>query len=87
MNLLTIISTLLLTLLATSSLACKCINKDGGKPQNEATRRACRYARGIIVEGAITDCDADSMSQKLSDFHFRCGTYNSRSDCRCPHGC
>lgn len=81
---------ILFALLTTSSLACKCISKADGKAHNEETRRACRYARGRIVEheqADLTDCNADSMSERLSDFHFRCETYNSRSDCRCPRGC
>ncbi|KAF2446520.1 hypothetical protein P171DRAFT_483859 [Karstenula rhodostoma CBS 690.94] len=85
MKLFTLLYSILFTLFTTSSLACKCISKADGKAHNEETRRACRYAHGRIVEheqGSLTDCNAHSMSQKLSDFHFRCETYNSRSDCR-----
>ncbi len=58
--------------------ACKC----GGNI--DATRACCRQTGGVP---SGDDCPANTISERLSNFHSCCLNFGTRSDCRCPIGC
>ena len=59
--------------------ACKCVN--GGK-NDDATRACCTQLRGNFRNG--DDCQAGSISEKLSNFRSCCRSRGFTSDCDCP---
>ena len=59
--------------------ACKCVN--GGK-DNAATRACCAQLGGNFRNG--DDCQAGSISEKLSNFRRCCRDRGFTSDCDCP---
>jgi hypothetical protein len=67
-----------LTALFTAADACKC----GGN--QDATRACCRQVGGVP---SGNDCPANTISERLSNFHSCCLGFGVRSDCRCPVGC
>lgn len=58
--------------------ACKC----GGN--RDATFACCRNVGGVP---SGNDCPANTISERLSNFHSCCLGFGVRSDCRCPVGC
>lgn len=62
----------------TTADACKC----GGNV--DATRACCRDVGGVPTSN---DCPANTISERLSNFHSCCLGFGVRSDCRCPIGC
>jgi hypothetical protein len=59
--------------------ACKCVND---YVDNAATEACCNRLGGSFVNG--NDCNADSISEQLSDFRNCCGESQLTSDCDCP---
>jgi hypothetical protein len=59
--------------------ACKCVA--GGK-DDAATRACCSQLGGNFVNG--DDCQAGSISEKLSNFRRCCRDRGFTSDCDCP---
>ncbi|KAF2686424.1 hypothetical protein K458DRAFT_279079, partial [Lentithecium fluviatile CBS 122367] len=71
--------TAILAFLPDSSVACKC----RGQHSSETTQICCKEAKGNFINGV--DCNAHSMSQRLSDFAFCCRErFFVKSDCGCP---
>lgn len=59
--------------------ACKCVND---YVDYAATEACCSRLGGEFVNG--NDCNADSISEKLSNFRNCCGESQLTSDCDCP---
>ncbi|KAF1849269.1 uncharacterized protein K460DRAFT_404507 [Cucurbitaria berberidis CBS 394.84] len=72
-----------LVLLATTLLvgadACKCVNNGAN---TDATRACCAQLKGNFRNG--NDCQAGSISEKLSNFRRCCQGKGFTSDCDCP---
>ncbi|KAN0070596.1 hypothetical protein V8E54_011465 [Elaphomyces granulatus] len=62
---------------------CKCWHNR--KNFIQATKRACRAADGRM--NAVGDCEAGTMSDRLSDFWHACKEDFTVSDCLCDWGC
>ncbi|KOS17046.1 hypothetical protein ESCO_005869 [Escovopsis weberi] len=84
------LSTLVLAAAAAAPLvdACKCI-MPSGLANIDWTLKCCKIVPGAKANG--NDCNAHSMSQKLSRFHDCCQgmgrSLDIRTDCPCPAGC
>ncbi|KAF2448952.1 hypothetical protein P171DRAFT_509337 [Karstenula rhodostoma CBS 690.94] len=74
-HLATIFSTLML-----GSQACKCLVD--GRVNAGATKRCCVSLNGAFVNG--NDCNAHSISEKLSNFSKCCNHVGLFSDCKFP---
>jgi hypothetical protein len=66
------------------TLACKCFDHSGGGHDVRVTQACCKEAMGKFKGN---DCDAHSMSERLSMFAQRCARKTKKSDCRCSISC
>ncbi|EPE30109.1 hypothetical protein GLAREA_12832 [Glarea lozoyensis ATCC 20868] len=62
--------------------ACKCVNPNGGANNIGVTRSCCSQNKGTFVNG--NDCNAGSISNRLSNFKNCCRGSGLNSDCSCP---
>ena len=71
--------TIAITALMAGAQACQCVNNGA---DIEKTRDCCERLGGNFVNGK--DCQASSISEKLSNFRSCCRERGMTSDCDCP---